>query len=125
LAGLDIDVTPRELPVVFIGAATEAREGNLVISSIEWDPPAQRAGLGARDEILAIDGIRANSRTMEALLSSRKPGERVRVLFSRRNGIRETEVAVAKKSERSFKITTLANPDDLQAAMLKDWLKDP
>jgi predicted metalloprotease with PDZ domain len=124
LAGLEIDVTPRELPGVFFGAATQVQDGSLVISSIEWDSPAQHGGLSALDEILALDGIRASARTMEAFLSSRKPGDRVRVLFSRRNVIRDTEVVLGKKSERSFKITPLANPDALQAAILKDWLKD-
>lgn len=125
LAGLEIDVTPRELPGVSFGAVTQIQEGNLVISSIEWDSPAQRGGLSAQDEILALDGIRANSRTMESLLNSRKPRDTIRVLVSRRNAIRQTDVVLGKKLERSFKITTLANPYPLQAAILRDWLKDP
>lgn len=123
-AGLEIDVTPRELPGVFFGAATRDQNGILVISSVEWDSPASHAGLSARDEILALDGIRATSRTMDEILNSRKPGDKVRVLLSSRNMIREFEVVLGKKMERSFHIKPLTNPNQLQSAILKDWLRD-
>jgi len=124
-AGLDIDVTPQEVPGAFLGAETEAQDGNLVISRVEWDSPAQRGGLSARDELLAIDGIRTTARTMGEILGLRKPGDKIRVLFSRRNMIREAEITLGKKSERTFRISLLPTPGPLQTAILKDWLEDP
>jgi len=123
-AGLEIDVTPRELPGVFFGADTRSQGENLLISSVEWDSPAQRGGLSARDEILALDGVRVASRTMDRILDSKKQGDKVRVLFSRRNIIHEVEVTLGKKVERRFNIRQIENPDLLQSAILKDWLKE-
>lgn len=123
-AGLEIDVTPREAPGVSFGAATRTQDGNPVISSVEWDSPAQRAGLSAQDEILALDGIRVTPRTLGEILNSKKPGDQLRVLISRRNAIREIEVALGKKMERSFRVQLLSNPTALQAAILKDMLRD-
>lgn len=123
-AGLEIDVTPQELPGVFFGADTRSQGENLLISSVEWDSPAQRGGLSARDEILALDGVRVASRTMDRILDSKKQGDKVRVLFSRRNIIHEVEVTLGKKVERRFKIRQIENPDPLQSAILKDWLKE-
>jgi predicted metalloprotease with PDZ domain len=122
-AGLDIDVQSRDLPGVSFGAITEDQGGSLAVSSVEWNSPAWRAGLSAQDEILALDGVRVTSRTLGETLNARKPGDTVRVLLSRRNAIRELDVVLGKKTERSFRITPLPNPTPLQTAILESWLK--
>jgi predicted metalloprotease with PDZ domain len=124
-AGLDIDVQAGELPGAYFGAVAQDQGGNPIISRVEWDSPASKAGLRAQDEIIALNGVRATSRTISEVLNSRKPGDKLRVLFSRRNVVREVEVALGVKTERSFRIKPLSNPDPLQSAILKDWLKDP
>jgi predicted metalloprotease with PDZ domain len=123
-AGLGIDVTPKEAPGVVFGAAARAREGKLEISSVEWDSPADRGGLSARDEILAVNGIRANAGVLDRALESARPGDRLRILVSRRSGIHELEVVLERKVERSFRIEPLESPSPLQAAILEDWLKE-
>jgi predicted metalloprotease with PDZ domain len=123
-AGLEIDVQPRELPGAYLGAAAQDQDGKLVVSNIEWDSPASRAGLSIQDEIVALDGIRLTARAMNEALSQRKPGDRARVLVSRRNTVREVEVVLGKKTERSFQMKPALNPGPLAAAILKDWLKD-
>jgi predicted metalloprotease with PDZ domain len=123
-AGLDIDVQPRELPGAYFGAVTQDQGGNLIISNIEWDSPAWRAGLSLQDEIIALDGTRVSLRTMNEIFNSRKAGDKIRVLVSRRGALREVEVIVGKKTERSFRIRPLSNPTPLQTEILKDWLKD-
>jgi predicted metalloprotease with PDZ domain len=123
-AGLEIDTAPKELPGAFFGAETRGQEGSLVISRVEWDSPAQHGGLSARDEILALDGIRVTERTLDQVLDSKKQGDTLRVLISRRNAIQEVEVTLGKKTERSFDIRPVENPDRLQSAILEDWLKE-
>jgi predicted metalloprotease with PDZ domain len=123
-AGLEIDVQPRELPGAFFGAGTQDQAGNLVISNIEWDSPASRAGLSLQDEIIGLDGARVSSRAMGEFFNTKKPGDKVRVLVSRRGALREVEVVLGKKAERNFRIKPLSNPTPLQAEILKDWLKD-
>lgn len=123
-AGLKIDVTPRELPGVFLGAVTRVQEGNLVISSVEWDSPAWHGGLSARDEILTLDGIRATSRILDRILDSKKAGDKLLILISRRNQTREVEITLGKKKERSFKISLMSDPTPLQSMILEDWLKE-
>jgi len=123
-AGLDIDVQPRELAGAWFGAAAQDQNGNLMILNVEMDSPALQAGLSVQDEIIALDGTRVTSRTMSEMLNSRKAGDKVRVLISRRNAIREVEVVLGKKTERSYRIKPLANPDPLQAAILKDLFRE-
>lgn len=123
-AGLDIDVQPRELAGAWFGAAAQDQNGNLMILNVEMDSPALQAGLSVQDEIIALDGTRVTSRTMSEMLNSRKAGDKVRVLISRRNAIREVEVVLGKKTERSYRIKPLANPNPLQAAILKDLFRE-
>jgi predicted metalloprotease with PDZ domain len=122
-AGLEIDVTPKEQPGVYFGAATRAQDGNLIVSSVEWNSPAQQGGLSAQDEILALDGVRVSARTLVRFLDGKKPGDRVKVLIQRRGMIQEKEIVLATKTERSFRIRPMSDPNPLQAAILADWLR--
>jgi predicted metalloprotease with PDZ domain len=122
-AGLEIDATTRIMPGVYFGAVTRAQEGNLMIASVEWDSPAQRGGLSARDEILALDGIRAAERILTRLLEGKKPGDTLRILLARRGRIQEAEIMLGERLERSFRIEPVPNPDPLQAMILEDWLR--
>jgi predicted metalloprotease with PDZ domain len=122
-AGLTIDVTPETMPGVFFGASAREQDGRLMVSSVEWDSPAMKGGLSAQDEILALDGVRADSRSLDRLLRSKKPGDEVRILISRRSLVREFEITLGTRRERSFRINPLDSPDPLQAAILEDWLK--
>ena len=121
-AGLEIDVEAREQPGASLGAETEERDGALVISRVEPDSPASEAGLMIEDEILAFDTVRVTGRKLNEILESRKPGEKVRVLIARRGRTREIDVVPAKKTERTFRITPMKNPDPREAAILMDWL---
>jgi predicted metalloprotease with PDZ domain len=122
-AGLEINVTPREQPEVFFGAEIRENDGHLMITSVEWDSPAQHGGLSARDEILGIDGIRVTSQTMDRILRLKKPGDKIRILFSRRNSICKAEVTLGSKTVQSFRIKTSSNLTPLQSAILEDWLR--
>ncbi len=124
-AGLAIDVRPVEKPGAFFGAAVQDQGGRATVSTVEWDSPAWRAGLSAQDEILAVDGKRVSARTLDEILAARKPSDTVKVLISRRNAVKEIEVLLGARTERSFRITPLLDPQPLQAAILRDWLKLP
>jgi predicted metalloprotease with PDZ domain len=121
-AGLDIDVAPIAQPGAFLGADTQFQDGSLVISSVEWDSPAQRGGLMAQDQILALDGTRVNAKSIDEMLKSKKAGDKVRVLVSRRGAVREIEVVLGQKMERSFKVKPTANASARQAEILENWL---
>jgi predicted metalloprotease with PDZ domain len=122
-AGLAIDLEPREGQKPWFGASTQDQNGSPVIASVELDSPASVAGLSAQDEILAVDGTRVNQRSLAGTLDAHKPGDTVKVLFSRRGTIRETEVRLGKKTERSFRLSPLPNPTPQQKALLNGWLK--
>jgi predicted metalloprotease with PDZ domain len=122
-AGLGIDVEPRPAPGPWSGVSTQDQNGNVLVSAVEPDSPASRAGLCVQDEILAIDGTRVAQRSFPATVNARKPGDRIKVLFARRGGVRETELVLGVKTEPAFKITPLADPTVPQKALFEAWLK--
>jgi predicted metalloprotease with PDZ domain len=122
-AGLDIDMAAAQRPSAFLGATAEFHDGSLVISSIEWDSPAQHSGLMAQDQILALDDTRVNAKSMDEMLKSRNPGDKIKVLLSRHNSIREMEVVLGQSPQRSFKIKLQSNPSPLAVTILKNWME--
>jgi len=122
-AGLSIDLEPRPASGPWFGASTQDQNGSPAVSSVEPESPASLAGLTAQDEILAFDGTRVSQRSLAGMINSRKPGEKVKVLYARRGTLRETEVTLGKKTERSFRITPLEAPALGQKAFLNAWLK--
>ena len=121
-AGLEIDVQPRAQPGATLGAVTEERDHLLVVTRVEPESPAGRAGLSKDDEILAVDGARTDGRKLADLLKASEPGRTVRILLARRGRTREIDVVLGARTERTFRITRMKNADSLQAAIRKGWL---
>jgi predicted metalloprotease with PDZ domain len=121
-AGLKLDTELRPRPGAYLGAEM-ADDGN-TISRIDVDSPARAGGLSARDQILAVDGSPVHNRKLEDVLKTKKAGDTMKFLVARDNGIAEVNVVLGTKMERSFKATQVDNPTPLQAAILKDWLKN-
>ncbi len=122
-AGLDIETQPKDANEASLGASTQDQEGRLVISGVERDSAAWQAGISVQDEILALDGKRASSKSLRQVLESAKPGDKIRVLVSRRDVVCEKEVVLGKKSEADFTIKPMVNPDALQSETLNAWLR--
>ncbi len=93
-AGLNIDSETNETAGAFLGATADDQSGKLIIQQIEWNSPAQQSGLSIQDEIVVIDGNRANLRSLNETLKSKKAGEKIQVQISRRNKIRRLEVTL-------------------------------
>jgi predicted metalloprotease with PDZ domain len=137
LAGLKIDTELRAVSVgpAYLGASTgnlgggrgggaTASANSHVISRIDYDSPAEHAGLSAQDEILAIDRVPLGNHSIDDVLKARKSGERIKLLVAHRDAVKEIEVVLGSKMERSFKIQPMENLTPLQSAILKDWVNN-
>ncbi len=77
-AGLALDTTGAgEMTLVpatsYLGADLEETNGALTIKSVRAGSPAHEQGLNAKDQILALDGIRVNKELFETLLRAKRP----------------------------------------------------
>lgn len=122
-AGLSIDDKQKEVPGVSFGARLQDQNGLAVISSIEWNTPADKSFLSIQDEIIAIDGKRVNAKNLNELLSGYKVGDKISVMISRKNKIENVDITLTARYERSFHISVTENPDQLQQAILNGFGK--
>jgi predicted metalloprotease with PDZ domain len=122
-AGLSIDTNPVEMPGAWIGISTRDEGGNLVISRVEWNSPAYKAGLSPQDVIKEINGEKASAELLNNKLSTGNPGDKIIITAAHRDITNNVEVVLSKKSVKSFDIKPLPDPTPEQAAILAGWLK--
>src|SRR5206468_1754996 len=95
----------------------------LLVTSVRSGSPAEAAGLCARDEILAADGVRIDAETWLSRLEERRPGGRVRLTFFRDGRRRDTVAVLAAKENVTLKVVRVKKPTALQRAVYESWLK--
>jgi predicted metalloprotease with PDZ domain len=122
--GLGVDLEPRPRPGGWLGVSSRDQGGVLTVSGVEWDSPAARAGLSLQDEIISLDGVPVDRRTLDEELARRKPGDTVKLVVARRSGRHELQAVLGQKTERTFTLSPLPHPSPLQAEILGAWLKD-
>jgi len=122
-AGLDIDVTPKTLPGAYLGVHTKMQNDSLLVTLADWNSPAWKAGLRRGNMILDVDGTTASDKNFSGLISDKKAGDKVLLNILRKDTKLTIPVVLGTKSDRSFAITTMGNPDKLQAEILRSWAR--
>lgn len=106
-----------------LGARTENSNGDLKLTQVFDGGAAQAAGLSAGDVVIAMDGIRARSANLEALLARRKPGERVRIHAFRRDELIECEIRLNAAPDDTWSLAFNPRLSAARNRLLKGWLK--
>ncbi|MCF0057600.1 M61 family metallopeptidase [Dyadobacter sp. CY356] len=122
-AGLNIDVTPKQLPGAYLGIKAKLQNDSLVVSSVDWDSPAWKAGVRRGNVILDVNGAPASEASIAYIYNDKKAGDKVSLNLIKNDTKIAYPVVLGTKSERSFSITPVPDPDKLQSAILKDWVK--
>jgi len=117
-AGLELE-KPRELPEAYLGALVEDQGSRLVVAAVEPDSPADRTGVIAGDEIKAVDGHQVKGLDFNQWISSRQPGDKIKLDLSRGDKNLEVEVILVHQLEKSFHLKPVSHPTQLQAEILK------
>jgi predicted metalloprotease with PDZ domain len=123
-AGLAIDTMPVALPGAWLGISTRYRNDSLLVTAVDWNSPAWNAGVRTQDKILLADGNKLTKKELDELVASKSSGDKIKLMVLHDNNTKELEMLLAKKLEKTFTITPVTDPDKLQAAILKDWLKE-
>jgi predicted metalloprotease with PDZ domain len=116
----DGETAPGRRP--WIGAVVQRSGDHLAISTVRSDSPAERAGLCARDEIIAVDGARVNAEAWEKRVDSMTPGKPVELAVLRGGALREILVTPGSRDATVLKIVPLAKATRLQKDAYRAWL---
>jgi len=122
-AGLKIDVTPKQVSGAYLGIKTKLQNDSLVVTSVDWDSPAWKAGVRRGNVIREIDSAPASDKNIEYVYTAKQSGQKVHLSVIKNDTKIGIPITLGTKSERSFEITPMADPDKLQAAILKSWVR--
>jgi predicted metalloprotease with PDZ domain len=106
---------------VWLGALTAGAR----ITGVLDDTPAAAAGLSPGDELVAIDGLRANGDDVRSLAGFRRPGDTVELAVFRRNRLLRVTATLAPAPPTKWELAGVADcPADV-AARYQAWIGEP
>ncbi|MFZ1700475.1 MAG: PDZ domain-containing protein [Pyrinomonadaceae bacterium] len=121
--GLQLKSTTPNASKAYIGADTaEDGNGRLNIRSVPADTPAYDQGLNTGDQIVAIDGYRANQTFFQSYLTQKKPGDKVRLSIFRLDELRDVEFTLGGNRRAEYSFAPVAEPTELQKKLYREYL---
>jgi predicted metalloprotease with PDZ domain len=110
----------------YAGAALGIRVSDagsrLKVSTVYSDSAAQRAGLSAGDELLAIDGLRADTAVLKAALARRRRGSRLELHAFRRDELMRFEVEIGDAPESEARLVLSPSARSPAVRLRTSWL---
>ncbi|HEX5703861.1 MAG TPA: PDZ domain-containing protein [Pyrinomonadaceae bacterium] len=106
----------------YLGADLEETAGTLTIKNVRAGSPAYEQGLNAKDQILALDGIRVNKDLFETLIRAKPLGSVVRVTLFRNEDLRTFEIKLGNRVNVPYRIVQLPARTDGQKQIYESWL---
>jgi predicted metalloprotease with PDZ domain len=103
----------------WLGAALRERGGALEVQSVVEGSPAQRAGLAAGDEIVALDGFRADLR---ARLGRAPPQQQIRLSVFRMDELSEFRLVPSPAPRDTLSIVADPAAGEREKALRAQWL---
>ncbi len=121
--GLQLNTGAGGNPQAYLGVNTSQQGERLVVSSLPSDAPAYQQGLNTGDQIVAVDGYRANQTILDNMVRSKKPGDKIRLTVFRFDEIRTIEITLGGRAVTDYSISPVANPSDQQRQLYQGWTK--
>ncbi|CAM4308763.1 M61 family metallopeptidase [Corallococcus sp. ZKHCc1 1396] len=99
--------------------------GASTLSTVPEGTPALEAGLYPDDEVVALDGWRADGAGLIARCEDKRPGDTVKVTLFRRDRLLEVPVVLGQKPADAVWLQRVERPTDAQKAAFQAWLGAP
>jgi len=122
-AELALETTAVDGKGAYLGVNAHVDEsGKLRVVNAQAGSPAGKAGLGAAEQIVEVEGSKATVKAISYALAVKKAGERLKLKTARGGEAQEIEVELGTNPVRTYRFQKTANPDPLQAGIWKDWM---
>ena len=107
---------------VWLGVNTSSTSGRLRVTEVLEGGPAELANLYPGDEIVALDGFRADEAGLGDRLATRRAGETMKLTLFRRDELRETTVTLARRPADKIEIVADKGATEAARAAYAAWL---
>ncbi|GAA5530868.1 PDZ domain-containing protein [Herpetosiphon gulosus] len=108
-----------------LGARTKAVEGRVQITHVLDGGDADRAGLAAGDELIALDGWRIDEDGLNKRLADYPIGATVQLSFFRRDELLHLPVTFSQPNPDFLSLTLVSQPSASQRQQAAAWLGTP
>ncbi len=109
------------MPVAF-GAKVAERDGATFVTAVANGSPAEKAGLAARDQLLALDGLRVSAATLDATLRRFRPNDTTSLVVFRGDELMELSLRFTKPPEDTVYLELADDPGEEACARRNAWL---
>ncbi|HEY9284996.1 MAG TPA: PDZ domain-containing protein [Pyrinomonadaceae bacterium] len=109
----------------FLGANLRQDGERLTVTNVPAGTPAYDQGLYAADQIVAVDGARANLTFLNARLEDKRPGDELRLTVFRADELRTLTIKLGGRPEENYRIAPVRQPTPEQMRLYEAWLGAP
>ncbi len=120
-AGLDLKGSDSTV-VPVVGIAISDTSGRVVINNVLPGSSAEDAGLNAEDEIIALDGVKADYAAVEKKLNELKAGEKVEITVFKQNKLKKVTLKLEDRKITKYHLQKITEPSELQKSVFESWL---
>jgi predicted metalloprotease with PDZ domain len=107
----------------YLGAELEDSGDFVSVKNVRDGSPAYLQGLNAKDSIIAIDGARADTKRLLALLSAKRPGDVVRFTIFRNDDIRTLDIKLGARLIADYEFVQLPSRSEQQKRIYDSWMR--
>lgn len=109
----------------YLGITVKSEAGREMIKFVEVGSPAQRAGIDAGDELLAIAGFRTGTEQLCDRLKDYQPGDSLQVTVFHQDELRTYNVKLDEPRPARYSVSILETVTSTQAENFQAWLGIP
>ena len=111
------------ITAAYLGAELEDSGDFVSVKNVRAGSPAYEQGLNAKDLIVAIDGERANTKRLLALLSAKRPSDVVRFTVFRNDDLRQIDIRLGGRVLADYEILQLPARSEQQRRIYDSWMR--
>jgi predicted metalloprotease with PDZ domain len=120
-AGLRVDTAHTIVNGAWLGVNTRLRNDSLIVSSVEYESPAYKAGIKTGNIILSLNG-KTPPKFLKALSLDYEPGAQIQISVIQNGQQKAFDIVAGTKSEQSFEISKVPKPNALQMRIYQSWI---
>jgi predicted metalloprotease with PDZ domain len=123
VVGLQLgDGTMPALQRAALGADLGQEGERLVVRRVYEGQSAYEQGLNARDQIVALDGMRVSQQSFLARLSEKKPGDTINLTLFRDDDLRTLSIKLGAQALVDYRLLPVRQPTPEQSRQYRAWL---
>ena len=114
--------TTSESDIPYLGIKLQSLNNREIIQFVASQSPAAISGIDAKDELLAINGIKADAKSLNERLKNYQAGDTIQVTIFHQDELRTLPVTLAQPQSNTYELAIKNDLSALQQQNLERWL---